>query len=86
MLFLISGYMQWQEVMHAWLRWQPQRLSWWSTLFGTLGGLFFTLPSILGFWNDVKEVAWFGVDVGFLIGSCCFLINGYLLIVERVNP
>lgn len=85
-LFLVSGYLQFLEQVHTWIAWQPRSIGYWATTFGTLGGLFFVLPSIIGFWSDHLLVVWWGTNLGFLIGSLCFLVNGYCLILERVNP
>lgn len=82
--FIVAAWMAMREVQPTVLRPAWGKLGWWSGLFNLLGAVGFFL------------CAWFGFKSGFenpmlsslstFLGSVCFLIASYLMLLEVINP
>lgn len=85
-LFILSGYLAFIEVGHAYWRWKPGDLSWWVVFANLLGCVGFLVSAILAVGlptvDPMREAAatWFT-----LIGAVCFFGGSFLMLPETVR-
>ncbi|MBK1619222.1 hypothetical protein CKO42_12405 [Lamprobacter modestohalophilus] len=82
--FVIAAWMAMREVQPSVLRPAWDRLGWWSGLFNLLGAIGFFLCAWFGFKSDFQDPMLSNRST--FIGSCCFLIASYLMLLEVINP
>lgn len=86
-LFLVSGYLAFIEVGHAYWAWKPKDLSWWITFINLLGCVGFMISAVLAVTLPSSTSA---VRITFSIaftlqGAICFLL-GALLMLPEASP
>jgi len=82
--FMIAAWMAMREVQPTALRPAWDRLGWWSGLFNLLGAIGFFLCSWFGFKSGFESPMLSNLST--FLGSCCFLIASYLMLIEVINP
>ena len=83
-LFLLSGYLAFGEVSHAYWTWQPKSLSWWIVFVNLLGCVGFMASALLSISLPGPEnVATATLAVSFTLqGAICFLLGSLLMLPE----
>ncbi|EIC21795.1 hypothetical protein [Thiorhodovibrio frisius] len=82
--FMIAAWMAMREVQPTALSPAWNSLGWWSGLFNLLGAIGFFLCAWFGFKSDFENPMLSNGST--FLGSCCFLIASYLMLIEIINP
>lgn len=85
-LFLLSGYLAFGEVCHAYWAWQPKSLSWWVVFVNLLGCVGFMASALFSIILPGPEnVATVTLALSFTLqGAICFLLGSLLMLPETV--
>ena len=83
-LFLVSGYLAFIEVGHAYWAWRPKDLSWWVTCLNLLGCVGFMISAVLAVVlpGEPATVRMTWSVVFTLQGAVCFLLGALLMLPE----
>ncbi|WP_315853392.1 hypothetical protein [Bremerella alba] len=83
-LFLVSGYLAFIEVGHAYWAWKPRDLSWWITFTNFLGCVGFMISAVLAIGLPVPASPLrITLSVAFTLqGAICFCLGALLMLPE----
>lgn len=83
-LFLVSGYFAFMEVIHCYWKWETQRISWWVVFINLLGCIAFMISAMLAASQGERASDMFvSLSLIFLlIGAICFLVGSLLMLPE----
>ena len=83
-LFLVSAYLAYIEVSHAYLSWRPKDLDWWITAINLAGCIAFMIASTMAWFPSGPEAAWIPAvsNANLWFGALCFFVGAVLLMRE----